>query len=346
MGILTNKKRVLKSHMNHSWGSKIWIVLVVLVIACWGQSLQAQGGFTRYAGEFLNLETSARVQALGGAGTVLQQDVSTMGYNPASLITLPGFQITLMHAWQFVEFVNFDFAALGYRLDDQRVIGVSVSRLGVENILDTRQAQVFYGDSWRLDWSRIARFSTADYVVTIALAQRSPRWGNVGGAIRMVYRDFGDVQAWGIGLDIGGQWQLNSRWQVAAVIRNVTTTIINWSNGTREFVAPQLRVGTAYQIPLQKLNSQLLPVVELTANTIKQTTRTDQGGLRNSLLALQGGLEWQYRQTLSLRAGMDDLGRFTAGVGLQIPHIRFDYAFLSFTDELGNAHRVGLVVSF
>ncbi len=306
--------------------------------------VKAQGGFARYAGEFLNLETSARVQALGGAGTVLQQDISTVQYNPASLITLPSFQFALMHAWQFVDFVNFDFAAAGYRLDTHRVVAISISRLGVENILDTRQAQIIYGDTWRLDWSRITQFSTADYVITMAFAQKSERWGNIGLATRLVYRDFGDVQAWGVGVDVGGQWLVASHWQIAAVIRNVTTTLINWSNGTREFVAPQFRIGTTYVLSLSSFNSRISPVLELVFNTVKQTT-TYQSGVRNALMELVGGVEWQYRQTLSFRVGMDGLGRFTAGIGVQIPHIRFDYAFLSFSDELGNAHRIGMVVS-
>ena len=326
-------------------GNNFFLLSFMAVLAVF-QLATAQGGWNRYAGEFLYLETSARVQALGGAGVVLQQDVSTMNYNPAGLFGVSRPQATLMHAWQFVDFVNFDFGALAFRLDDRRVLGISVSHLGVENILDTRQAQVVYGDSWRLDWSRVTRFSTADYAVTIALAQEMRWLGRVGIATRLLYRDFGDVQAWGMGVDVGMQHPIGQNGMLGVVIRNATTTMVNWSTGTRELVAPQIRIGGAYRLVLSGIHSQVMPVVELVLNTVGNTTRTDQGGLRSTYFEAIGGLEWQYRQTISLRTGMDPLGRFSAGIGIQIPHIRFDYAFLSFSDELGNAHRVGMVVGF
>ncbi len=304
----------------------------------------AQGGFTRYAGSFLSIETSARVQALGGAGVTLESDVSTLNYNPAGLFVLQRPQAALMHAWQFVNFVNFDFAAVAFRLDENRVIGISFSRLGVDNILDTRQAQVFYGDTWRLDWSRISRFSTADYNITLALAQPLRWLGQVGIATHLIYRDFGDVRAWGLGVDVGWQHRWGANTTLGVVIRNATTTLINWSTGTRELVAPEIRFGGAYGFFLDVLRSRITPVVEMVVQPVGNTTRTNQGGFRTRYLSVVGGMEWQYRNAVALRLGMDALGRVTAGIGIQIPHIRFDYAFLSFNDELGNAHRVGLII--
>jgi hypothetical protein len=57
------------------------------------------------------------------------------------------------------------------------------------------------------------------------------------------------------------------------------------------------------------------------------------------------GLEYSYHRTIYVRSGLDEIQRLNLGIGLQIPHVRVDYAYTNYDTELGNSHRVGLVIS-
>lgn len=52
------------------------------------------------------------------------------------------------------------------------------------------------------------------------------------------------------------------------------------------------------------------------------------------------GLEYEFRQIIALRLGIDGKNP-TAGLGLRLPKLDVDYAFLSHAD-LGTTHRISL----
>ena len=53
--------------------------------------------------------------------------------------------------------------------------------------------------------------------------------------------------------------------------------------------------------------------------------------------------EYLLKKLLALRMGLDT-GRFTAGVGVKLPKLNVDYAFLSHSD-LGDTHRISLILT-
>ncbi|NOX36625.1 MAG: PorV/PorQ family protein [Calditrichaeota bacterium] len=311
-------------------------------------ALLAGTGFRKYAGEFMAIDVSPRAQALGGSFVALANDVTASYYNPAGLVNLQATQFSFMHAWQFVNFVNFDYLAVAHPIGYHRVLGISVSRLAVDDIPDTRAALIQQGDDWRLDWSRVTRFNSADYVVTVALGQRWNERLSWGVSVKLIRRNLGENYANGIGVDGGLQFQLRPNWRLGLSLKNMTTTLIAWDTGEKELVYPMGILGTAYRFRVPGMDAYFIPNLDVILRSVSLPGAGDarvynfEGGIFTGAV----GGEFQYRGVLSFRAGIDELQRFAFGIGVKIPHIRVDYSFLNYARELGNSHRIGILLDF
>ena len=309
--------------------------------------LRADGlNFRKYAGEFLEIGADARAQAMGGAFTAVQGGVSSSYYNPAGIINIQGTQISFMHTQQMIASVNYDFLAGGFKQKDKRVIVLSLVRLGIDNIKDSRNAQRIISQTgdWNLDWSRIEDFNASDYIFTISAAQKWRESWTWGANLKLIRRNLADYNANGIGIDLGIQKQLFKNALIGLNLRNITTTLISWNTGEKELVTPSIYLGGGYIWGISRFNSTFYPVFDLifrAENRNKSTT----ANLGRFSFDYAAGLEYAYHQVLFLRGGIDEIERLNLGIGIQIPHIRIDYTFTNYDNELGNSHRIGLVIT-
>ena len=94
-----------------------------------------------------------------------------------------------------------------------------------------------------------------------------------------------------------------------------------------------------YSFYFPSTNLEIIPAVDVNilAENRDYAAQLNLGPISADFLS---GLEVNYDNTLALRAGLDDLQRFNAGIGLTLPKVTFDYAFTSYTSELGNIHRI------
>lgn len=327
------------------------IFISLIVIALLYANAVSGTGFRKYAGEFMSIDISPRAQALGGAFTALAADVTAAFYNPAGLVQVQSTQLAFMHTWQFVDFINYDYFGFSKPVSANKTIALSLIRLGVDDIKDTRKAQVVYGDDWRLDLSKVKSFNTADYVFFLSLGQRFRSNLNLGLNVKFIRRNLAESSAYGVGFDAGAQLQLNHRWKIGAMLRNLTSTLIAWSTGEKELVRPSMDIGSSYSLPIPALNSVFYPSVQFVLRTESLPNLSDNTvdipGLRaGGYLEGAFGGELVFQNVLSLRGGVDALQRMNFGLGIKIPHLNIDYSFTSYDKELGNSHRIGLVVDF
>lgn len=318
----------------------ITIINVIIVAA-------ADINFRKYAGEFLEIGTDARAQAMGGAFSAAQGGVSSVLYNPAGIISIQSPQISFMHTQQMIASVNYDYLAGGFKQKDKRVIVVSLVRLGVDNIKDSRNALriVTQSGDWNLDWSQIKDFNASDYILTLSAAQKWRESWTWGANLKLIRRNLADYSANGIGIDLGIQKSIITSGLVGLSLKNITTTLISWSTGEKELVSPSIHAGAAYLWEIKSLNSTFYPIFDLIfrAENRRETSTANLGRLSFDYAA---GLEYSYYNILFLRSGIDEIQRFNVGIGLQIPHLRIDYAFTNYDYELGNSHRIGLIITF
>jgi len=310
-------------------------------------SLQAQG-IRKYAGEFMAIDVSARAQALGGAFTAMSDDVYASFYNPAGLVQVDGLQVGFTHTQQFLSSINYDYLGVARPFSANGVVGLSLIRLGVDNIKDSRAAAILddNGGLLGIDESAIENFNSSDYVALLSLGQRvGSRW-SWGVNLKMIRRNLTDNNsANGVGLDAGLFMAVNHKWRVSAMLRNATTTLITWDTGEKELVSPTLRIGTSYRVQVAGLNSYFVPLFDVVVQS-ESTTNLTENSLGGGLLGGAVGGEFVYQEKLFIRGGYDDLQRVNLGVGIAIPHVGIDYSFTRYDQELGNAHRIGILINF
>ncbi len=314
-------------------------ILLGIVYPSYGLDLK----FRKYAGEFMEVGVAARAQGLGGSFVAIAGDIASTYYNPAGLWNIRNTQISFMHTQQMLASVNYDYLAVAWRIQGERVLALSLVRLGVDNIKDSRQAKVIIDNDWRIDWARVTSFNSADYIFTLSFAQSWHQDWKVGANFKLIRRDLSNYSANGIGIDLGLQRSFFTHLTLGAALRNATSTLISWNTGEKELVKPSLIAGATYLLTLPALSSQFRPIVDLIfRGENRRSTATANIGLIS--FDWSSGLEYSFRNILFIRAGRDEIQRLNFGLGIVIPHIRFDYAYTLYDEELGNSHRIGLLI--
>lgn len=321
-----------------------WIISALLLTVT---VAGADTGFRKYAGEFMSIDVSARARAMGGAFSAVSNDVYAAFYNPAGLAQLSSMQLGVTHTQQFISSINYDYAGFAMPTASERTFGVSLIRLGVDNIKDSRAAGIFddQGVLLGIDESAVDEFNAADYVFFFSMGQPLNSRMLIGFNAKLIRRDLGDNSANGLGFDAGLLFSVSSRLKLSAMLRNATSTLIAWDTGEKELVRPSLRVGSAWVVDVPGMNATFTPNLDLIVDGDGGPNLED-SPLQAGMLAGAVGGELGFSERLFLRGGYDELARLNFGVGFRIPHINVDYAFTGYDDELGNAHRIGLLIDF
>jgi len=184
----------------------------------------------KYSNEFLSIGVDARAFAMGNAVVANIGDVNAAYWNPAGLTEIYfGPQISAMHAEYFEGIAKYDYLAGAIPLENNAVVGLSLYRFGVDDILNTTQLIDSQGN---IDYDRISKFSTADYALSLSYAGYF--LGNsdiaVGANAKIVYRHIGKfANSYGFGLDLGLQYRTQDGFYFGAMARDITTTFNAWS---------------------------------------------------------------------------------------------------------------------
>jgi hypothetical protein len=145
------------------------------------------GGLKKYAGEFLYSGVGSRPLSLGGAYVAVANDVTAGFWNPAGLVNAPGFQAQFMHAQQFMSSIQYDYVAVSNRFENGSAIGLSVIRLGADDIPDTRNALNGATIAEGLDYSKISFFNVTDYAFLFSYARSYSPAVAFGVNIKLIY---------------------------------------------------------------------------------------------------------------------------------------------------------------
>lgn len=362
-------------------------LLLVGAAAALARPAAAQTAKTpKYSNEFLNLGVGARALGMGQVQVSLADNATAGYWNPAALANqIHKYDGALMHSELFSGVVKNDYAAFSMPLDDKSAIGVSVLRLGVDNIADTRNLVNEYG---YVDYSKIELFSVADYALLLSYARKVSQVEglSVGGNAKIIYRNIGKfASGYGFGVDAGVQYNRKG-WNLALMARDLTTTFTQWTinadeykkgvnstiaNGndpiptnSLEITLPRFVLGAGRRFELPKQFSALL------AADLEATT----DGRRNTPIATKGvsvdprlGLELGYKNLVFLRGGAGNYqkiqdfaanssggfdsswkGQYTLGAGVAVSGLRVDLALSRLAVEKlgsGSSQTNSLIVS-
>jgi len=316
-------------------------------------SLQSQTVIGKYAGEFLSIGVGGRPLGMGGAYVAIANDVTAGYYNPAGLAKLNYPQIALMHDERYGNLVNYNYAAVAIPYGKDYTFGVSVMRLGVDGIPDTRNALydangdgILDINSDRLNYDLITEFSNQDWAFYLTGAKRVTDDLYLGANVKILSRSIAEYSAFGIGFDIGAYYTPMENLMLGANVQDVTTTFVAWSTGRNELITPTAKVGAAYQ--LEFLGGKILPAVDLDIR-FENRRFASQFNIGPVSFDPHVGMEYSYKNLFAVRAGYNDVKQFTFGAGVKLPKLNIDYSFARFNmsadDRLPDTHRISLMLT-
>jgi hypothetical protein len=321
--------------------------LLFIIVFCFGDSF-AQGSGNKYAGEFLAIGVGGRPLGMGGTYVALANDVTAGYWNPALLSKVDYPQFSLMHDWQFGNLVNYNYGAIAFPYGKKSTLGLSFIMMGIDDIPDTRNALVDKNGNGildpedRLDLDKISLFNSTDLAFYLTYAKKQTENFSYGVNLKVIHRSIAEATAWGFGLDVGLSYTLFNKWLIGANLQDLTTTYLSWSTGKKEVITPTCKLGTAYLIPLWK--GVLAPAVDFDVRFENRRT-TANAYIGPVSFDMHAGMEYNFQNVFSLRAGYNDLGNLTVGAGIKLPKINIDYSFAKFDgdESLGNSHRISLI---
>lgn len=311
----------------------------------------------KYSNEFLNIGAGARGLAMGGAVISSQNDVYSPMWNPAGLLGVErDWQGAAMHAEYFESIAKYDYLAYAKPLDNAGgVFGISIVRLGVDNILNT--TQLIDGEG-NIDYDKITKFSQADYaaIASYAFHPNGNQKLDVGINAKLVYRNVGKfASGYGFGFDLGAIYHADNGWNYGGMVRDITTTVNFWTvnqnelsaivNGEEfnpaptdklEITLPKINVGASKNFEFGQ-NLELLPEFGLNIDFAKTAAlvSTDFASITP-----YAGAELKYNKLLFVRVGVNRFQNITdieslkrkvsfqpsAGIGVQYRGLTLDYA--------------------
>lgn len=334
--------------------TKLKFTLAALIII--STITHAQTVIGKYAGEFLALGVGGRALGMGGAHVALVNDVTAGYWNPAGLAKMNYPQVALMHEEHFGNLVNYNYGAVAIPYGKDMSFGLSVIRLGVDGIPDTREAlvdgntgSIIYDiniPSARLDPSLIKEFSNTDWAFYLTFAKKTSDKFFWGANVKLISRSIAEYSAYGVGFDVGAIYKPIKRLSLGANLQDATTTLVAWSTGRNELISPTLKVGSAYELDL--FGGTLLPALDF---DIRFENRKFASNFNIGPVSfdMHAGLEYNYQNIFAIRGGYNDVKQFTVGAGVNLPKLTIDYSFARFNESeierLPDSHRISLILT-
>jgi len=324
-------------------------IIAVSLIILSAISLFAQGSGNKYSGEFLAIGVGGRPLGMGGAFVSLVNDVSAGYWNPGALSKINYPQFALMHDERFGNLVNYDYGSFAIPWGPNISLGLSVIRLGVDDVPNTKNALIdlnnngYLDEGERLDYGKITFFNAADWAFIATYSKKQSEKFSYGVNLKVISRSLDDGSAWGIGFDVGAIYSVTPKFRVGANLQDLTTTMVAWNTGRKELITPTAKIGTSYDIPFFS-TGRITPAVDFDVRfeNRKFASLAHMGPVSFDMHA---GLEYGFKDLFAIRVGYNDVKQLTLGAGVKLPKLNIDYSFAKFdgNDQLGNTHRISVM---
>lgn len=283
---------------------------------------------TKYAGEFQDLQVSARSSAMGGTGIAQFDDPSTIYFNAAGTFFTPR-SAHVMHAENFAGVVKNEFGAVvlprGNMSLGMGVQYVHTSGIKLTTLPDTTSPPGSSNIPIAYD-----TVGTSDYLVYFNGSKGSDRL-SLGANIKVIYRDLNAITGFGGGLDLGVACNMDYL-RVGIAVRDFILAPFVWSSGLKETILPKISLGIAPVIALPALSSRIIIETDI-------VKAIDIAGFDVNL-----GFEYGYKDLLFGRMGVHR-GNYTFGIGLHHRNFRLDYAFMTHRD-LDSTNKISAGLAF
>ena len=272
---------------------------------------------------FLKFGYGARNIAMGDAGASASNDLSALYYNPSRLALIEKNEILIMHS-SWIQDVNSELFGIKWNMFGLPwAIGLNYTSISDIEIRtrpgepDSKfDANYFFGS-----------LSTGFYV-----------WDKLsfGTTIKYLYEGLLSDEANGLGFDFGLNYETPFKGlSVSTVIKNIGS--MNTLRNAETQLPTDFRLGSAYKFGVESAKLDFIAVAEIQKYLDTEDIHFNLGGdiIYDEIFALRVGYQSGY-----------EAKSFTGGIGLMWGSLRFDYTYMPFSLDLGNANLFSLQFKF
>jgi len=300
--------------------------LAVLLLVAGGPAHAA-----KYSGDPYSLGVGARALAMGGATIAGPFDGSAAYWNPAGMSLLGDRRLIGMHAETFGSLLNHDFVAY---TDGRPRDGSSVQSFGF---------YLYYLGGGGIKITQLNEFerpyvvreeSHSDILLSAAVGGRLSDRLLYGLTGKIIYRDIGTESGYGLTLDAGALYQWRPFLRLGLMVTDITSGFIRYTGRTFdsganvESIYPTVKPGFLLEHSYRDFTGRFAAAGEIKFENLKEAAQYWSGSLS---MDTHYGLELGWREVVFGRAGFD-IGRFTAGAGVNVRRFAVDFAYLHHSD--------------
>lgn len=333
------------------------IILLCLLVAMTWVSLFAG----RYAGDFMAIGSGVRSLGMGGAFSALADDGSAIFWNASGIAGITNREVAAMHAFLYGGLASYDNVSYIQPLPNGVSIGVNLTRLTISDIplfsesylINTTVDQRINNSAYHLPGIPDGKFSSTDDLYQFAFAKHikydaNMGWlffeipfdfylgGNVKFIKRKLWKNYGTGTGFDLSFKVSTDMAVVFDYEDLGMVdfgmnfQDIAGTDISWDtvNKMTDEVLFNTKLGLAIRQPIKPLDSELKLAYDYDYVF---------GGTNHY------GVEWDYAQKGSLRAGYYD-NSFTMGASVNIYDVYLDYALV--TNPMGLTNRLGFRLRF
>ncbi len=277
--------------------------------------------------DFLQLDSSPRASALGGAYVASSGDPNIVFYNPAGITNTENIPISFSFLKHLAD-INSVSLASTFNIDG---IGKFASALRYIN----------YGNFEERDESgaELGSFNPSDLAFTITYGNHLTENITYGASMKLIYSNIASYSSFGVAGDLGMQYLLPEQgWNFGVSLLNMGSQF-TYYNELSESLPFSVQLGASKK--LERMPLQIFLAL----------TRLNDG---DRFKYFNIGAEFTLSKVIQLRFGYDNmkreeykvastsgLGGFSFGVGIDVADYDIDYAFSSM-GTIGAMHRIGV----
>ena len=291
-------------------------IVILLSLKVYSSDIPEEAGTSGLA--FLKLGVGARASGMGEAFTSISGDIFSLYWNPAGIAQHKGVEFAFMHN-EWIQDVSLEYAALcfGYK---KNVFGMSLTLSQVKD-LERREGPTE---------NPLSYFDQHNLALSFSWSRKFNEKFDLGLSAKFLYEKIDFYSATGSGFDLGGIYFLKPFLQIGGAIQNFGPKM---KFEQEKFNLPtRYKLGVAYSGNENYLKGEYI----LSLDLVKP---------RDTDLKVHLGGEYVYKQKFVLRSGYQigyDDKNLSLGLGLKVKKYQIDYAFVPFSSDLGNAHRISL----
>ena len=294
---------------------KIFLVIIIFVtsatIGLTGENPASTGL------SFLKIGASARAVGMGEAFTALVDDASGTFWNPAGLARLQNSELVFTHN-EWLQDITNEYFSLGFNVG-KNIFGLSF----MSNTVGGIERRV------KPTAEPLGIVNAHDVMFGLSYARLINTNLSIGATAKFLYEKIYVESSSGVAVDLGLQYRTKiNGLRAGFVLQN-----FGYMTQLKEesIQLPQtVRVGLAYLLPLQLFQGGI-------------TVASDWVKIFESTSHINIGLEYFFKGFFALRFGYQTRWEnkgIQGGFGIVLKKYRLDYAFVPFTSDLGNSHRV------